>query len=40
MSISFYTTRLEDVADLLAEDVEKTVGQLVGMKECGKTKLL
>ena len=38
-----YTTKLEDVADLLAEDFEKGskseyVGQLVGMKDVGKAK--
>ena len=38
-----YTTKLEDVADLLAEDFEKGsksafVGELVGMKEVAKSK--
>jgi putative NADH-flavin reductase len=38
-----YTTKLEDVADLLAEDFEKGnkseyVGQFVGMKDVGKAK--
>lgn len=43
MNIKPYTTKLEDVADLLAEDFEKGgespyVGELVGMKEKNKAK--
>ena len=43
LSIGPYTTKLEDVADLLAEDFEKGgqspyVGELIGIKERSKTK--